>query len=152
MPNIASVLKAEIARLARKEVRAEVDGLKKTVARQKAEIAELKRRQQALEQELKRASRTSPKRATAERQPDGEPANFRFNAKGLASNRQRLGLSAADYGLLVGTTGQSVYAWEAGKSRPRQSHVAVMASLRGIGKREAAARLAELKAAKQMAP
>lgn len=147
MPNIASVLKAEIARLARKEVRAEVDGLKKTVARQKAEIAELKRRQQALEQELKRASRPSPKRATAE-QPDGEPANFRFNAKGLVSNRQRLGLSAADYGLLVGTTGQSVYAWEAGKSRPRQSHVAVMASLRGIGKREAAARLAELKAAK----
>jgi hypothetical protein len=37
MPNIASVLKAEFARLARKEVRAEVDGLKKTVARQKAE-------------------------------------------------------------------------------------------------------------------
>ena len=147
MPNIASVLKAEIARLARKEVRAEVDGLKKTVARQKAEIAELKRRQQALEQELKRASRPSPKRATAEQQPNGEPANFRFSAKGLASNRQRLQLSAADYGLLVGTTDQSIYNWEAGKSKPRPDSMARVAALRTMGKREVAARLEELKAA-----
>jgi DNA-binding transcriptional regulator YiaG len=81
------------------------------------------------------------------RERDGEPANFRFTAKGSASNRQRLQLSAADYGLLVGTTDQSIYNWEAGKSKPRPDSMARVAALRTMGKREVAARLEELKAA-----
>ena len=69
----------------------------------------------------------------------------RFSAKGMASNRRRLGLSAADFGLLLGTTGQSVYQWEAGKSKPRTKSLGAVAALRGIGKKEVAARLATLK-------
>ncbi|MDY0748710.1 helix-turn-helix transcriptional regulator [Paucibacter sp. R3-3] len=64
----------------------------------------------------------------------------------MASNRQRLGLSAADFGLLVGTTGQSIYAWEQGRATPRPKNLAAIAALRGMGKREVAARLEELKA------
>jgi DNA-binding transcriptional regulator YiaG len=63
----------------------------------------------------------------------------------MAANRQRLGLSAADFGLLVGATGQSVYAWEAGKTKPKAESLAAIASLRGIGKREVEAKLASLK-------
>ena len=66
-------------------------------------------------------------------------------AAGMASNRKRLGLSAADFALLVGTTGQSVYAWEAGKSKPRAEALRAIAALRHVGKREVEARLAELK-------
>jgi hypothetical protein len=54
MPNIASILKSEIARVARKEVRGDTLGLKKTVSAYRAEIAALKRRVQAMEQELHR--------------------------------------------------------------------------------------------------
>jgi len=64
----------------------------------------------------------------------------------MAANRKRLGLSAADFGLLVGTTGQSVYAWESGKVKPRPEALAAIAALRGIGKLEAEARLAAVKA------
>jgi len=64
----------------------------------------------------------------------------------MASNRKRLGLSAADFALLVGATGQSVYAWEAGKAKPRGEMLKAIAALRHVGKREVAARLAELKA------
>ncbi len=71
--------------------------------------------------------------------------SFRFRASGMASNRKRLGLSAADFGLLVGASGQSVYAWEQGKARPRGKSLAAIAALRGIGKREVAERLAALK-------
>jgi DNA-binding transcriptional regulator YiaG len=46
---------------------------------------------------------------------------------------------------LVGTTGQSVYAWESGKAKPRPEALAAIAALRGIGKLEAEAKLAAAK-------
>lgn len=76
---------------------------------------------------------------------DEDGGQFRFRAAGMASNRKRLGLSAADFGLLVGASGQSVYAWETGKSRPRAQNLAAIAALRGVGKKEVASRLAALK-------
>lgn len=152
MPNIASVFKAEITRLARKELRENNDGLKKTVAAQRSEIAALKRRVQALEGLVKRIARAQDARPAPARPPAQEGAasdsgGLRFRASGMAANRKRLGLSAADFALLVGTTGQSVYAWEAGKAKPRADALAAIAALRGIGKREVEARLAALKGA-----
>jgi DNA-binding XRE family transcriptional regulator len=75
---------------------------------------------------------------------NGSPNTFRFSAKGLASLRQRLGLSAADCGLLVGASSQSIYNWEEGKVRPRAKHLPAIAALRSLGKREATARLEAL--------
>jgi DNA-binding transcriptional regulator YiaG len=146
MPNIASVLKSEITRIARKEIRAEVEGLKKSVSAHRTEIAALKRRAQALEQELKRLHKSSPKPAPA---PNGEAGKkLRFSAKRLAAQRQRLGLSAEAVGLLVGASGQSVYNWEAGKARPRASHLAAIAALRGLSKTQATEILASRKGEK----
>jgi DNA-binding transcriptional regulator YiaG len=146
MPNIVSILKSEIARVARKEVRGETLGLKKAVGAYRAEIAALKRRTQALEQELRRLSKA---RARVEPAAANEPSSraLRFSAKGLASQRQRLALSAHDCGLLVGASGQSIYNWEAGKARPRAAHLPAIATLRTMGKREAAARLASVREA-----
>jgi DNA-binding transcriptional regulator YiaG len=147
MPNIASVLKSEIARVARKELRAETETLKKLVHAHRSEIAALKRRAQALEQELRRLGRRAAKAAPAgeEEQP---AKSTRYSAKSLASQRRRLALSAEDCGLLVGASGQSVYNWEAGKARPRDRHLVAIAALRRLGKKEASARLAALRAAK----
>ena len=153
MPNIATVFKAEIARLARKEVRGNSEGLRKAVAAQRAEIASLKRRIQSLEAVVKRLARNSggsPARArpaVPDAAAESEPSGLRFRAGGMAANRKRLGLSAADFGLLVGATGQSVYAWEAGKAKPRAQALVAIAALRGIGKREVEDRLAALKRA-----
>jgi hypothetical protein len=44
MPNIASLLKAEISRVARKEIRAEITALRKAATTHRSEIAALKRR------------------------------------------------------------------------------------------------------------
>jgi len=139
MPNIASILKAEIIRLARKEVRAATESLRKAVADHRSEIAELKRRAHSAEQALRRARR-GPAEAPDSSESPGKA--FRFSAKGLASQRRRLGLSANDCGLLLGTSGQSVYNWEAGKARPRASHMSAIAALRKLGRREATAVLA----------
>jgi len=96
---------------------------------------------------LRQAGRIEAKPSSASPDDDAEEGGHRFRAAGLASNRQRLGLSAADYGLLVGTTGQSIYAWEQGRAKPRAKNLAAIAALRGIGKKEVAAKLGVLKKA-----
>ena len=147
MPNIASTLKDEISRVARKEARAETQGLKKAVGTYRTEIAALKRRSQALEQELRRLSRASPRAASPVAADEGTSQKLRFSAKGLASQRQRLGLSADDCGFLLGASGQSVYNWEAGKARPRANHMPAIVALRTLGKKQAVALLASLREA-----
>ncbi|MGA7950748.1 MAG: helix-turn-helix transcriptional regulator [Thiobacillaceae bacterium] len=138
MPNIASVLKEEIARVARKELRNETEKLKKASVRYRSEIAALKRRIVALEQRLAGKTRSSEQKITK------QPAPLRFSAKGLKAQRQRLGLSAADMGALMRVSAQTVYKWEAGKSRPRQQQMAAIGVARRMGKREAQDRLEQL--------
>ena len=144
MPNLASLLKSEIARVARKEVRGETLALKKAASTYRTEIAALKRHVQALEQELRRLSKTTAKVAPVVAKEVSDQ-RLRFSAKGLASQRQRLALSADDCGLLLGASGQSIYNWESGKVRPRAEHLSAIASLRAMGRRQAAARLASLR-------
>jgi DNA-binding transcriptional regulator YiaG len=142
MPNIASVLKSEIERLARKQIRSEVQAIRKASAAHRSQIAALKRRVQSLEAALKAMRRPSaPER---EAPTDRTPAiATRFSAKSLKSQRRRLGLSAADLGLLIGTTGQAIYNWEAGQARPRAAHLQAIAALRKLGRKQAAAIVAE---------
>lgn len=141
MPNIASILKSEIARVARKEIRGETLQLKKAVSGYRSQIAALKRRAQALEKQLRGLRKGGTKSAPTE-VDDGSTGSFRFSAKGLASHRKRLGLSAHDCGILLGASGQSVYKWEDGKARPRAKHLPAIAALRTLGKKQAAAILA----------
>lgn len=146
MPNIASVLKSEISRVARKEVRGETMAMRKAVVAYRAEIAALKRRTQALEQALRRLSKVSAKAAPIAADEAPSP-KIRFTAKGFAAQRKRLELSANECGLLVGASGQSVYNWEDGTTQPRPKLLPAIAALRSMGKKEAAARLAELREA-----
>jgi len=146
MANIATALKGEISRVSRKEIRSETESLKKAAGRYRSEIAELKRRVQALEQLAGRLSRSQPKKAVTVSDDVG-PSKLRFNAKGFGSLRQRLGLSAEEVGLLLGTSGQSVYNWESGKAKPRASHLPAIAALRRMGKREITTKLDGLRQA-----
>ncbi len=142
MPNFASALKEEIVRLARKEGRNETERLKKASSQYRSDIAALKRRVEALEKQVSHFEKKSKNSQKLEVSAETTPV--RFSAKGLASQRQRLGLAAAEMGLLLGVSAQTIYNWEAGKSRPRQPQLAAVAALRGLGKRQAQARLTEL--------
>jgi DNA-binding transcriptional regulator YiaG len=145
MPNIAAVLKEEIARVARKAVRHEIDSLKKTVSAQRGQIAQLKRQLQEQQRQLRTRAKAGPAAGGAARaEADAPQDKLRFSATRLAAQRKRLELSAAEFGRLVGVTGHTVYIWESGKSRPTPEKLAAIASLRKIGKRELQARLAAL--------
>ena len=140
MPNVASILKSEISRVARKEIRSETVPLKKAVSAYRAEIAALKRRAQTLEQALKRLSKVHM--AAPRREAVVEDAGkLRFSAKSLASQRRRLGLSSVQCALLLGASDQSVHNWEHEKTRPLARHLPAIAALRGMSKADATARL-----------
>ncbi len=142
MPNIARLLKSEISRVARREVRSETQLLKKTVSAYRSEIAALKRRARAMEQQLRTLGKIHAKATPIAASDAANSEAQRYSAKGLASLRRRLGLSASELGLLVGASAQSIYNWEAGNVKPLAKHRAAIADLKAIGKREAAARLA----------
>ena len=140
MANIATALKEEISRIARKEIRAETEALKKTSAKYRSEIAELKRRLAAAEKGLQIKPRKS---ALAEGEAEVPAEKIRFSAKGLRANRERLGLSAADMAKLLNVSAATLYNWEQEKTKPRDSQLVAIASVRKMGKKEVAAALSE---------
>jgi DNA-binding transcriptional regulator YiaG len=155
MPNFATALKEEIGRLARKEIKSQVGKTQKAVALYRREIAALKRE---LKSQAKRIeSLNAAKRGVGVNGSSNTSSNgsveshaedeMRFSARSVKAQRNRLGLSAKDYGALIGVTGLTIYNWEQGKSRPRRAQFAALVAVRGIGKREAQDRLAALQRA-----
>jgi len=123
-------------------MRKELEGLRKASAQYRSDIVGLKRRVTELEKQLSRVTKKAPGTTTA-KTTDGSSTNIRFRAKGLATHRQRLGLSAAEAGVILGVSAQTVYNWEAEKSRPRQSQLAAIAAFRKMGKRQVKGELAK---------
>ena len=143
MPNIAAILREEIIRLARKEIKSQTEALRKASLEHRKKIAEMKRQVSELKRKITFFEKQVPKNIQPKVGED-DTGNFRFSASGLRSNRRRLGLSASKYGKLIRVTGQSVYKWEQGATRPRAQQVAALAVLRRMGKKEALARLEKL--------
>jgi DNA-binding transcriptional regulator YiaG len=141
MPNIAAVLKTEIARLARREMRGELETLKKSGAGYRRDIAVLKKQVRDLERQVKKS--TAP-RKVATQDAEADSKSLRFSPTRFASQRRKLGLSAANFAKLLGVSALSVYKWESGKTRPRRAQLESIAAVRGLGKREVLAKLDEL--------
>ncbi len=118
MPNIGAVLREEISRLSRRESRSQVDTTKKATAQHRRDIAVLKRQVAQLQRQVVLLSRkvlAAPPAVSS-----GPTAKrVRFVAKGLRSQRNRLGLSQTDLGTLLGVSAQSIYNWESESGRAR---------------------------------
>ena len=158
MASLANALKEEVSTLARREVRRQTAPADKAIARFIRDIAALKREVQALEHDLASLTTPSPeptgplkkssRRASSNRRgaskvsamsASAKPsARSQFSGEALKTHRQSLGLSADNYGKLLGASGLSIYNWEQGKARPRKSSVDAWTAIRRIGKREAA--------------
>lgn len=151
MPNLTCILNEEIRRLARKEIREQVGKTIAQVADQRREIAELKRQNTELKRRIVFLEKQEKKRLADPSQPkvivqksDGTvqaESTARFSPTWLASHREKLGFSAADYAKLVDCSPLSIYKWEKGESTPRPAQREKLAAIRGIGKREALKRL-----------
>ena len=146
MSTIANVLKSEIARVARKEVKAEVLALRKATSAHRSEIATLKREVKTLAGFVKQLQKSvasgaakmgaAPDNAERAGQPQprtgtGSATGKRragFSAEVLLARRTELGLTQVQMARLIGASALSVYKWESGKARPRAAQQEQIAS------------------------
>ena len=147
--NLAGILRDAMRRLARKEIRTETGKTKQAVAQYRRDIARLKREVQSQRKEIAFLKAQEQKRLGQRPTVEEPQEKVRFSARSVRAQRKRLKLSAADYGKLVGVSGLTIYSWEHGNRRPRKAQLAALVAVRGIGRREAVAKLDVLKAKKQ---
>lgn len=144
MPNLAGALKTEIARVARKEIKGDIEALKRLVTQQRRLLARLRNRVEHTERLLRKSRTATQKEAAADQSANSSDtgvSQLRFSAKGFANLRQRLGISAAAMGRLIDASPLSVYKWESGKTHPRAKQIEKIAAVRTLGKREVGQRL-----------
>jgi DNA-binding transcriptional regulator YiaG len=141
MPNLQSVLKEEITRIARKEAKKLSEPLRKQVSTQRRDIAELKRQcadlmrgQSVINKAAKKSSGPAPHERLSE-VVDATTAKARFSPSRLALMRERFELSAEALGPLLNVSGQTVRNWEKEVSRPKPEQVQRLAQIRKLGKR-----------------
>lgn len=149
MPNVMSVLRAEIRRLARKEskeavgdLKRQVMALRRRVAGYKKRIADVERMARAAKKGAGAAGGTG-RGAGAGAAAEGDGKQIRFSPAWVKSHRKKLGLSRRLYAKLVGVSAQTIMLWETGKSRPRRAALATWRAVREKGRRELKATLGE---------
>ena len=150
--NMATVLKEEFVRLARRVSKAGIAPIHRTAIDARHDIAALKRRVAVLEKTNRELLSAVADLVAAMPEPAPAPADTaRITGKGMRSLRRKLRLSGAAFAALLGVTPQAVYMLErkSGALRVRATTKAAILAVRGLGAREAKARLAEIEAAKK---
>jgi len=147
MSNVVKILKAEIARISKREAKSATQGIGKSNTWLRKTVADLKKRMVLLEKENKRLVAVMKKRQieSPPKADQEEGKKAQFTSRGIRALRKKLRLSQADFGKLVGTTTGAVYLWEK-KDKPlslRDKTKAAILSVRGLGAREAKEKLAE---------
>jgi DNA-binding transcriptional regulator YiaG len=147
MSNVVKILKAEIARISKREAKSVTQAIGKSNTWLRKTVADLKKRLVLLEKENKLLVTAMKKyqMAQPEKTEQEEGKKVRFSSRGIQSLRKKLRLSQADFGKLLGTTPHAVYLWEK-KERAlnlRDKTKAALLSIRGLTARDAKEKLAE---------
>jgi DNA-binding transcriptional regulator YiaG len=145
MSNVVKILKAEIARISKKEAKSATEAIGKSNTWLRKTVADLKKRLVLLEKENKRLAAIVKKYQTTqpEKVDQEEGKKVRFSSRGILALRKKLRLSQAHFGKLLGTTPHAVYLWEKkiGALNLRDKTKAAILSIRGLGAREAKEKL-----------
>jgi len=146
MSDVAKILKAEIARISRREAKSATNRIGKSNASLRKVAADLKRRVVLLEKENKHLL-AAMKKFQEESPQKSDEANkkSRITSKSIRSLRGRLGLSQAGFAKLVGVTTHAVFLWEnkEGVLSLRDNTRQALLSVRALGAREAKQKFAE---------
>lgn len=138
-------LKTEIGRVARQQLKDELESLRQSSKKQRSDIAALRRDVAALTSELKKLKKTSVVGQKNEPQEVVPVGVLRpVSAEELVRHRETLQLTQLEVSQLIGVSSQSIYKWEGGNVAPRARHLPQIHEFLKLGKRAAKHRLEEL--------
>jgi DNA-binding transcriptional regulator YiaG len=136
MSKLEGVLKSEIVRLAKKEVRKISVPLLRDVRALRGTVSRLRKTVTALEKSTERQRRTMPaEKISLESSPE-ELKSARFSPRLIRTLRTHLGITQKELALLIGVTVGAIHQWESGKFRPRTDKKGMLAALRKMGRRD----------------
>ena len=141
MGKFDELLKAEIARLAKKATKDKLLSQSKEIRKLKSDVSALNKTVAALEKKIAKLERQQPEpklKATK-----SEVNGARFSPGLIKKLRKRLGISQRELGLLISVSTNAVITWESGRSNPRDESKAAMIALRKLGRREVLNLIAE---------
>ena len=147
MNTFSNAFRTEVVRMARKELKPELQGMRKALTHHRSEIAALKREVKALASLLKATQRKVKTVETpaveVKATPPTKPQVKEFQPVALLEKRKTLGLTQKEMARLVNASALSLYKWESGKANPRDAQVARIVEVLRMSKRRALAKLAE---------
>ncbi len=136
MGKFEGIMKSEIVRLAKREIRKTLVPLGRDVRLLKSTVSQLRKavlplQRLAAQQQKELEKRKVPLEATGE-----EVKKSRFSPRLIRSLRRHLGISQKELSILSGVTVGAVHMWESGKFRPKDEKKAVIVGLRKLGRRD----------------
>lgn len=146
MGKMESVMRDEIARLARREVKAAADPLRKEVRELRKAVVELKKSVTKHERVARKVEQAEKKKLTRLSVDEDEAQAARINAKWVKTLRSKLNVSQAELAALLGISVSGVRTWEYDISRPRGKNRASLVALRKLGRRDVKKMLEDLAA------
>jgi DNA-binding transcriptional regulator YiaG len=145
MGKIESMIKSEIQRLARREIRSTFRPLKREVRSMRLKLSGLMKGFGT----LNRITKEQVQRASAQFKLESSPEEIkiaRFSPARIRALRLKKGLSQKELGMLIGVSMGTVVLWEKGKITPKAERKGALIALRKLKKREIKRILAEKKA------
>ena len=145
MGKVEGIIKDEIVRLAKREVRKISVPLAKDVWLLKSTLWKLRKTVSALERSTSRqASELRKEKTLVEATPE-EVKTSRFSPRLIQSLRRHLGITQRDLAILAGVTVGAIHQWESGIFVPRAQKKGVLVALRKLGRRKVKELLEEKK-------
>jgi len=136
MARFEAIIKSEIVRLAKREVRKISVPLGRDVRSLKSTVSQLRKAVLTLQRIATQQQKALEKGETPLEAAPEEVQVSRFSPRLIRSLRGHLGLTQKELAVLTGVTVGAVHLWESGQFKPSEKKKAVMVALRKLGRRE----------------
>jgi DNA-binding transcriptional regulator YiaG len=145
MGKVESTIKAEIMRLAKREVRGSFFPLRREVYSLKLKLSALIKSFVVMERQAKEVLQEQAKKKLELQASPEEVKVSRLTPQRIRLLRNKIGISQKDLGTLLDVSIGAVGMWEKGKFAPSSKKKAALIALRKLGKRDVKKLLAEKK-------
>ena len=142
MGKLEGIIKDEIIRLAKKEMRKSFVPLNRDVRSLKGIVSQLRKSVLILQRLMDQQEKQMGPKPVPEVTPD-DMKKARFSPRLIKTLRKHLGASQREMAKLAGVTVGAVFQWEKGKFEPKDEKKKILVGLRKLGRREARSLLEE---------